>query len=160
MLQRSKNASVFHVDVIVTFVYISFIFFIFLFFFNDIPGYTDTDCHMTRLGARRYETQSMLTARTVGRKTFARLAWGSRVSSRQIAILRQGRDKKIVEKKKLTRFGVYSIRIRVRDAKLSHGESDFSGSAAVERRAQTVLWTPPAATSGRLTYSQAEKYAA
>lgn len=64
--------------------------------------------------------------------------------------MRQGRDEKIVEKKKLTRFGVYSIRIRVRDAKLSRDEGDFSGSATVERRARTVLWTPPAATSGPL----------
>lgn len=35
--------------------------------------HTDTDCHMTRLGGRRNETQSMLTARTVRGKKLGRL---------------------------------------------------------------------------------------
>jgi len=49
-------------------------------FFNDIPG-TRTDCHMTRLVARRYETRSTLAVCTVGKKKFpGPVAW-NRVSS-------------------------------------------------------------------------------
>jgi len=72
--------------------------------------------------------------------------------------LRQGRHEKFVEKKKLARFGVYSIRLQARVEELLRVEDDFSVGAASQRRAQTVPWTPPAATSGRFMYSQLKKY--
>ncbi|KYQ50229.1 hypothetical protein ALC60_10683 [Trachymyrmex zeteki] len=71
---------------------------------------------------------------------------------------RNGRDEKLVEKKKLARFGVYSIRLQARVEELLRVEDDFSGGAVSQRRAQTVPWTPTAATSGRFTYSQVRKY--